>query len=509
MAHAVKLGIRAGQMGAILSMLALSNYGLAASPVWDASKRIGGPGEDYVVGRGAQVVTLESTDGTMVSTSAVNSEIAWIAKYDTNGVIAWVNAGTGQGNGNATSIALDPATGGIYVVGRLAGTQSFTSSDKTVHTVPGGWGWSSFIVKYGPDGDYQWARGSWFSPNGGGNGVAADEQGNAYMVGWSEGDTSFDSGAGPVQSPGISGPAQMWPDYPSDGFLVRYTPSGDVAWVTKMGGYKAGYHGVIVTPDNQVHAVGFVGNPAGGNPSQIHTIATSTNCPPTDLGMGTLTAPFNMDGVWVTYDASGCVIQAKRYGGAENEMINGIARDAAGKIALSGYFTDTIVLDGLLLNGAAPLNALIAQYSAGQIQWALAANGAAYPYWGMVHVAPDLCTGWLVSGIINGAATFGSATWISAGQYDGYFARIDTGEICGGAGGGGDAGVGGQGGMGGSGEDNPQDKDDPVSVPGCSCQVPSAYGGHAFAAMLGCMAILIRRGTRRHRSPTSRSSQAT
>jgi uncharacterized delta-60 repeat protein len=138
-------------------------------------------------------------------------------KYDTDGNLLWEALYRGPANGpnEAWRMALDRA-GGVYVTGSSTGIDT----DRDIAT-----------IRYDRDGNEVWVK----RYNGPGNGpdvgfnIASDPQGNAYVVGWSQGiDTDLDI------------------------VTIKYDASGTQRWIQRYNGPGNGIDsGYFITLDTE------------------------------------------------------------------------------------------------------------------------------------------------------------------------------------------------------------------------------------------------------------------
>jgi len=192
-------------------------------------------GNVYLAGWFIDNATFHSTDGTEKVVASSGWTI-FLAKYTPAGVLAWLQTGTASGgNNDGLGIAVELASGTVYIVGRAYEKTTFSSSNGTQHTLAGPSVWHTFLVKYNTDGRFQWGQWNSASPNSIGRKVAVDPDSNAYLAGWLEGITTFHSADGNnLTVSALSGPGQTSSDYPSDAFVAKYDSSGNVKWSIKL-----------------------------------------------------------------------------------------------------------------------------------------------------------------------------------------------------------------------------------------------------------------------------------
>ena len=338
----------------------------------------GGPGDDssfdlafdaagnvYVTGWFAGSATFHGLNSTAESVTGAGQTM-FLAKYRPSGVLAWVQTGTTYDTVNqGESVAVEPITGSIYVTGVTQGDTTFSSSNGTTHPVAGPETWHMVLVKYDTAGNFQWGQTNLAAPNSIPHGVAVDADNNAYVTGWMEGETIFSSSDGnDLTVEGFSGPVQNFPDFPNDAFVVKYDENGIVKWVNHIGGYKAIGTSIATSRDGKVSVTGFIGNIANSLPEQAATIVTSqpggNNI---NLGGGQFTNPYNKDVFFATYDDEGVLLEARRFGGTQDEGGTGIAYDRRGNLIVAGGFQDTIRIDGRTLTGKGSFNLFVAKFA--------------------------------------------------------------------------------------------------------------------------------------------------
>lgn len=165
-----------------------------------------------------------------VNQTTLNVNGAFIAKYDSTGLLLWakqIEANNNMVSSNA--IALD-ANGNIYITGYYGVEITFgvtTPSQTTLFAVSGSR--DIFFAKYNNDGDFLWAKS--FGGTGddapGGNDIEIDTNQNIYITGAFHGTVTF--GSGETNETTLNG--AQW-----DMFLSKYDSNGNLIWVQKAGG---------------------------------------------------------------------------------------------------------------------------------------------------------------------------------------------------------------------------------------------------------------------------------
>jgi Beta-propeller repeat len=140
---------------------------------------LGGPGDDvgndiafdreqniYLAGSFTDSATFPSINGPAKTVTGLG-ETLFLAKYDPSGKLDWVQTGTisFSGQDEAFGVAVNQATGTVFITGRTQGDTTFSSSDGTEHILPGVGSWHMFLVKYDSHGNFQWGQTNEVSPN--------------------------------------------------------------------------------------------------------------------------------------------------------------------------------------------------------------------------------------------------------------------------------------------------------------------------------------------------------
>jgi hypothetical protein len=384
----------------------------------------------YLAGSFTDSATFPSINGPSKTVTGA-AETIFLAKYAPSGKLVWVQTGTGSfgGQNEAFGVAVDPATGAVFITGRGQGDDTFSSSNGTQHTVPGVGDWHMFLTKYDSRGNFQWGQVNEASVNTVPHEVAVDARGNAYVTGWFEGTAIFHSNNGQdVTINGLSEPIQSFPDFPDDAFIVKYDAAGNAKWANLIGGYKGIGTDIAVSDRGEISITGFIGNIAG-TPSQAETIATSQNGKNINLGGGQLTTPFNKDAFVATYNSAGVLLKTRRIGGGLDDGGSGIAYDHQGNLYVTGVFQATIDVDGQSLTGEKPFNLFVLKFKSenGKLDWAKKADGPGQNNFEAnlrMSVTPDGNV--FVTGAYQDTAVFDAITLHSAGDFDIFLAELNA-----------------------------------------------------------------------------------
>ena len=171
-----------------------------------------------------------ATFGTTQISSSGEYDI-FIAKYDTNGNFQWVQKAGGINSDYVCGISTDNS-GNCYVTGYFTGTATFGTTQITSYG-----GDDIFIAKYDANGNFQWVQKAGGTSNEIGFGISADNSGNCYVTGYFTGTATF----GTTQITSYGG---------DDIFIAKYDANGNFQWVQKVGGIDSDY-GYDISTDNE------------------------------------------------------------------------------------------------------------------------------------------------------------------------------------------------------------------------------------------------------------------
>ena len=171
-----------------------------------------------------------------------------VAKFDAQGVLAWVQQAGGPGSDSLQEGVVD-AAGNLYVAGFFDGAATFGGTP-----VPNAGSFDGFLAKYTPAGQVAWVQTSRGPGFDGWYGVALDASGSPYVAG------------------GFAGVAQVGPYTltgagPRDISVAAYTPQGQVRWVQQAGGPGFDVATQLgVDAGGNVHVLGLFGGTAAFTP---------------------------------------------------------------------------------------------------------------------------------------------------------------------------------------------------------------------------------------------------
>ncbi|MBI3725225.1 hypothetical protein HY251_14940 [bacterium] len=358
----------------------------------------GGSGDDAAAAvaafpDGSTVVVGSFSGSAVFGTSALSSSggtDAFVARYDSDGTLAWAQRIGGSGDDAALGVAAF-ADGTAVVTGYFSGSASFDSQT----TLASGGGNDAFVASFRKDGSLAWARSAGGTGDDSARAVSGFLDGSSTVVGSFAGTASF--GGLSLASAGAS-----------DVFVARYGPSGSLLWARSAGG--AGDDaalGVAVRPDGS-------------------SIVTGSFQGAATFGSFSLASPAATGAFFASYRSDGTVQWAKAISGTGDVAGAGAAAFADGSFVLTGRFAGVAGFDAsTTLASAGASDAYVARYSQnGTLVWALAAGGTGDDSGSAVSSFPDgSCA---VSGSFHGNATFGGTSLGSQGGSDAFLACYDA-----------------------------------------------------------------------------------
>jgi hypothetical protein len=131
-------------------------------------------GNAYVTG---SFSSSSMTMGTYTLTNAGSSDV-FVAKLSSTGGVTWASRFGGASSDGGRSVAVD-SSGDAYVTGWFSSSMTMGA-----YTLTNAGAWDVFVAKLSSTGGVTWASRFGGTPNDGGNGVAVDSSGNAYVAGW-------------------------------------------------------------------------------------------------------------------------------------------------------------------------------------------------------------------------------------------------------------------------------------------------------------------------------------
>ncbi len=198
---------------------------------WSTAIKPDNEGNVYVTGYFEGECDFDPNIATHFET-AIGEYDAFLAKYDLNGDLLWVNVVGGTGLDYATSLDID-SDNNIYMTGAFENSVPFGGGEHL--TAAGGYAGETdpFFAKYASDGSIYWARSIYGNPasEGGqqnyGSEIVVDESGNVIVTGvfWITSDFDPDTTEASLTTLGAS-----------DIYFAKYDNDGNYLWAKNIAG---------------------------------------------------------------------------------------------------------------------------------------------------------------------------------------------------------------------------------------------------------------------------------
>lgn len=234
--------------------------------------------------------------------------------------------------------------------------------------------------------------------------MAVDASGNVYVVGTFQ-SAAMTAGSTTLSNPGSAGTGEV--------YLLKYDRTGAFQWARKATGAEEDVGmGVAIDGSGNVFITGWFQSPT----------LTFGN-----VTVNNFTTTAFEDIFLAKYDASGNVLWARAYGGAQSEFCYGVATDASGNCFITGEYYSLSVLFGnygVINSGASDV--FVTKISgSGTPLWSKRIGGGNIDYGR--GVATDAAGSVYVTGFYNSATVPSFSPALSnAGGFDVFFAKYDA-----------------------------------------------------------------------------------
>lgn len=380
---------------------------------------IGPNGNIYVAGSFSGTIDLDPSANTYNLTSNGFTD-AFLACYTSSGNFVWAFNIGGYSTDGVQSIAID-SNNNIIISGYFRGqnidfnpspTATANMSDQGIagpNLVVGGDG---FVAKYTSTGAYQW------SIDLGGStvydiaeGVTVDESGNVYVGGDFHNTMDIDPSSSVSLLNAVTG----------SGYLVKYSPSGQLIWGFNFGG------GGITNIDNAAWTIRSM----KGNLYMVGCFQGTSDFDPSPAA-AIHTASGMYDGYLVKYDTAGHFKYVSVITGNAEDQATDLSFDAADNIYITGYSHSTTVNFGNSVSSASPgggnaEDMFIARYSNdGLCIWAKVIGGPGDDVGYGICVSGNLlyCTGYFHD-TVDFDPSSAIYNLVCHGKDDGYLCKYD------------------------------------------------------------------------------------
>lgn len=365
-------------------------------------------GHAYLVGHTTSSAGIATT-GAYQTTYVANKD-AYIACFDSSGILTWATYYGGSNSDNFFYVTTD-TLGGIYAAGITATTSGMTTTGSHQPVFGGGVS-DAYMVKFDATGARQWAT---YFGGGGDEAVAASFDDYMVSITWDKA-TNKVYLCGMTTSPsGIAttGTHQTTIGGLKDGYLAQFTTAGVLQWATYYGGSN---DDKIVKMSSDMSGNVYV---TGVTTSTADIATTGAHQTTLAGGVDAFVAKFNATGVrqWATY-----------YGGSNDDGSSGIANDNTGNVYIAGATTSTTGISTTgsfqqFIAGTGPTDAFLIKFNpSGVRQWGTYLGG----------ISPDNTSDIAIDGNNNicfsgttgsiGIATPGSYQSSFGGNSDAYIA---------------------------------------------------------------------------------------
>lgn len=311
----------------------------------------------------------------------------FIAKYDRDGRLVWIETAGGAGYDYGHGIAVD-GRGDVIVTGAVVGKGKFGDVEVGNDT-----GAHIFCAKYHRDGKLAWVKVA-EGAGGAGHGVAIDGGDQIYIAGITSGSGRF--GAQPLVTP-----------KGSSAVVAKLSPAGEVFWIAQQFGEASClFHELACDAEGRVWACGmFKGRATFGR----ETFTT--------------TGPKDSDAILSHFAPDGKLVWTRVGQGPAVDYGLGVATDGQGNAFLTGEFTADFRLGGATLQSRGGVDVYVAKFdSSGTLRWITQAGGTTGD--NAYTLARDAKHRIVIGGSFSGTAKFGDTEITSGSATDLYVAKL-------------------------------------------------------------------------------------
>jgi len=327
-------------------------------------------GNIFVTGRYSGVTNFAATN----SLTAIGIEDAYIAKYNSSGVIQWANNFGASGKTCDGMKIISDNAGNCYVIGYFEGSVDFDPSASNFVLNSNG-SFDVFVAKYSSSGAFIWAFNLGGTNMDMGMSIEFDNQGNIVVGGIFRSTVDFDPSPSTYTLSSV-GTGEF------DGFFAKYNPNGTLMWAKSVGGDNLlgeWVRDIKVDATNNIYVVGYYTGTIDLDPT-----ITAYN----------LVSNGNYDIYLAKYDANGNILWGHSFGGANFDYCERFEITPSGSIYMTGNFQNVIDLDPspstYTVGSTGQADMFIAKYSTnGDLIFANAIGGVGTDYLNAIKIDLD------------------------------------------------------------------------------------------------------------------------
>ncbi len=264
-----------------------------------------------------------------------NADHVFLAKYDANGNDLWARELVGDSMSTMNSVICD-INGNVFVTGKfMSSTITFVGA----YSISNNGDYDVFIAKYNSDGTVLWAKNAGCNYFDEGTSLAADDNGNVYLTGYSliSNSVIFNQDTLTFNNPGYY-----------NVFLAKYDPAGNIVWVKGGSGHGYGtFKSNTVTVNNAgVYMAGWF---------DTDTIS---------FGQHTLIQSGSYGNIFLAkYTSDGTIVSAKGIGGGEYSNFDyRVEIDRNGTVLVGSFSGSTITFGNTTLSKAGESDVFVAKF---------------------------------------------------------------------------------------------------------------------------------------------------
>ena len=334
-------------------------------------------GNVYTTGTFGGTANIGPNDGTLAQVvydpnpNANTARNVFITKMTASGTLVWTKTfgGTYDDIGKAIKVDND---GNVFVAGEFKGQVDFNPDVPQYYlnsgAVTSGNGSNSFVVKFGPTGNFLFAKAFTGTYNQEMNDLDIDALGNLYTTGSYKGLNSFAVDFDPGNG------AFFIPAQNDDVFIVKLENDGDFVWAKSFSGGSVSFENIEDRDKGNAIEVDNNGN------IFVAGLFKETVDFDTSSAVSSLVSAGLTDAFIAKLDTNGNLIWVKKIGGTSRDIGKSMGLDVLGNVYLMGYYSETF--DGTIIDfnpnaGVVNLviqnniqNAVVKFNSAGEFVWA-------------------------------------------------------------------------------------------------------------------------------------------